>query len=163
MDSVKTMLACLFAAILCGCGPSAKQLAEQQARQNFREAVAAVKVCTDGSTYKEFRERKLALETCFTANQSVLSGESKEIEHLVKLMEATDILWDLRNQIQIQFTHFVPDESKKSEWAQAMAIIKEGTTWEQMKVEHDSPNNYVRRGLTLISKQCDELLLRPTI
>ena len=154
--------------ILCGCGPSAKQLAEQEAiqksRQNFREAVAAVKVCTQGSTYQEFHEKKFTLETTYTANQSILAGESKEIEHLISIMEATDILWTLGNQIKIQFTHFHPDESKKPEWAHAMLIIKngenDGTTWEQMKAEHDFPDNYVRRGLTLISKQCDELLAR---
>jgi len=65
---------------------SAKQIAEQQAiqqaRQHFREAVAAMKVCTQGSTYAEFREQRVALETTYTANQSALADESKQVEQL---------------------------------------------------------------------------------
>ena len=79
---------------LCGCGPSAKQLADQQARQRFREAVAAMKVCTQGSTYAEFRGKRLALETSYTANQSALADESSQIEELEKVMIATDALWE---------------------------------------------------------------------
>lgn len=157
-----SIFACLLAAILCGCGPSASQLAEQHARQNFQEAVAAVKVCTQGSTYKEFREKRLALETSYAANQSALADKAKTIDQLVLVMQATDCLWNLQIQIHIQFPNFVPEESNRSELAEAMKIIKvgSGSAWEQIKSEHDFPDNYVRRGLTLISKQCDELLAR---
>jgi hypothetical protein len=85
-----------IALLLQGCGPSAKQLAEQQAQQKaigeFHEAVAAVKVCTQDATYNEFREKRLALETCYTANQSVLTIFT-EFNKLERLMDATDTLW----------------------------------------------------------------------
>jgi hypothetical protein len=147
---------CLVAMTLCGCGPSAKQVA----RQSFRESVAAMKVCTQGATYAEFREKSLALEACYTANESVLVDKSKDINQLVQVMKATDILWDLNNQIQSQFPNFVPDESKKSEEATAMKIIKEGSgyTYAQIKSEGGFPNNYVQHGLALISSLCDNLL-----
>lgn len=190
MDSVKTMLACLFAMTLCGCGPSAKQLAEQQAkqqaeqqqaeqarqeadkqqaRQKFREAVAAMKICTQGATYNEFREKRLALETCYVANQAALADESKEIEHLMVVMKSTDVLWEF----QIQWPHSTLSHHMGEEW-DAMLIINpavadkaDPTIDENYNGPENYPDfyaeNYVRLGLTRISKECDELLLRPTI
>ncbi|MGD0206223.1 MAG: hypothetical protein ABSC89_01225 [Verrucomicrobiota bacterium] len=173
MNSVKIMFVCLFA-ILCGCGPSAKQLAEQEAiqksRQNFREAVAAVKVCTDGSTYEEFREKRLALETSYTANEPALADKSKDFKQLLQLMKATDALWDY----QIKFPEIELSAGKGSGWVahgwaldpwEAMLIIKPQVAekadykGEQLRNDPDFyAKNYVRRGLTLISKQCDAIL-----
>ncbi len=103
MGSVKLILTSLCATILCGCGPSAQQLAEQQAQQQarreFREAVAAMKVCTQGATFNEFRDKRLALETCYTANQTLLTNDATEFEHLAELMKATEILWGVSQML----------------------------------------------------------------
>lgn len=186
--SMKTMFVCLFTIALCGCGPSAKQLAEQQkaeqvkqqaeqarqkadrqqARQKFREAVAAMKICTQGATYNEFREKRLALETCYVANQAALADESKEIEHLMVVMKSTDVLWEF----QIQWPHSTLSHHSE-EW-DAMLIINPAVAEKADPVIDENYNgpenypdfyaeNYVRLGLTRISKECDELLLRLTI
>jgi hypothetical protein len=149
-----------FAIVLCGCGPSAKQLADQQARQRFRESVAAMKVCTQGSTYSEFRQKRLALETSYTANQSAIADQTNAIDHLVLVMQATDGLWDLKNQIQSQFPYYNEDVSRRHEMAEDMLIIQKGSglTHGEIKAEGGFPGNYVQHGLTLISSQCDDLL-----
>ena len=150
--------------MLCGCGPSAKELAEQQARQRsfqeFKQAVAAVKVCTQGATYREFREKELALATSYAANQSALADKTNAISQLVLVMQATDCMWDLKNQIQAQFPYFHPDESRKYEMAMAIKTIAKGSglTYDQIKAEGGYPNNYIQHGLTLISSECDDLL-----
>jgi hypothetical protein len=187
MDRVKTMLVCLFAMTLCGCGPSAKQLAEQQAkqqaakklaeeqqaekvrqnaetqqaRQKFREAVAAMEVCVANTSYIEFREKKQALETCYIANQSSLMNEADAFHQLVKVMEATDLIWEF----QIQWPHVSLGRHPVEQW-NAMLIINPAvaeTTEPRFDENYEplpdfDPEYYVRRGLTLISKQCDQLL-----
>ncbi|MGB8369477.1 MAG: hypothetical protein ACLPYZ_03370 [Limisphaerales bacterium] len=151
---------CILSVMICGCGPSAKQIAEQQARQRFRESVGAVKVCTTGSTYTEFREKRLALETSYAANQSALANETNKIDELVQVMRATDSLWSLSVQMQAEFLDFVFPESRRSEMAEAMKTIKDGSgyTWAELKSQGDFPRNYVRLGLSQISSQCDDLL-----
>jgi len=156
--------------VLCGCGPGAKEIADQKSRQSFREAVAAMKVCTEGTTYQEFRQKRSALETSYTANRSALAGKSVQIDELEQVMKATDTLW----KFQIEFPHLKLPSGKGSgwieaDWAQdpwdAMLVInpavaaKAGFTEEQCREDNDfSANNYVRRGLTLISSKCDDLL-----
>jgi hypothetical protein len=146
--------------MVCGCGPSAKQLADQQAQQRFRESVAAVKVCTQGSTYVEFRQKRLALETSYTANQSALADKTNAIDQLVLVMQATDGLWDLKNQIQSQFPYYHEDVSRRHVMAEAMLVIQKdsGLSHAELKAEGGFPGNYVQHGLTLISSQCDDLL-----
>lgn len=143
-------------AMLCGCGPNAAQ----QSRQQFKEAIAAMKICTQDATYQEFRDKRLAVDTCYTANQSALAGQSNSIASLSETMRATDVLWNLQIQMQADFPNYYPDDSQKFENVNAMKIIKEvsGFTWPQLKEEHDFPHNYVVHGLTAISSQCDDLL-----
>jgi hypothetical protein len=176
MSIPQTMFVCLFAATLCGCGPSAKQLAEQQqqlaeqeAHGKFRDAIAAMKVCTDDATYDEFREKRLALESCYAANESMLTNDATEFNHLAEVMKATDILWNYQIQLghipgmalaakgQIQDGYFL--------YWNAMLVItpevaaKANFTSEQS--DHDPDfyaENYVHRGLALIAKQCDAIL-----
>jgi hypothetical protein len=69
-----------------------------QSQMQFQQAVAAMKVCTQGAIYTEFREKRLALETCFTANQSALNREAAAFTELARAMDATDILWDYKIQ-----------------------------------------------------------------
>jgi hypothetical protein len=171
----------IFAIVLCGCGPSAKQLADQQARQSkqladqqarqrFREAVAGMKVCTQGSTYQEFREKRFALETSYTANQPALTDESSQIAQLERVMIATEALW----KYQIHFPELELNSSKGSGWVadgwpedpwEAMLVInpgvaaKKGYRREQCLKDPDFyAKNYVRRGLTQVANLCDELL-----
>ena len=150
------IVSCCLLVALCGCGPSAKQLT----RQHFREGIAAVKVCTQGATYAEFRDKSLALETIYAANQSTLTDKSKDVDQLVRTMKATDSLWSLQMQIESQFPNFVPDESRGQEMAQAMLIIQKAShlTHAQIKADGNYFSGYVQHGLTLISSQCDDLL-----
>jgi hypothetical protein len=144
---------------LCGCGPSPKELADKQAHADFRKAVAAVKVCTQGSTYDEFRDKRMALETCYTANQSSLADEATAIERLVSVMKATDLLWDR----QIKYP-LVELSTSGDEWSAMLVLCpaisgKSSYTWQQRQKDADfNPENYVKLGLILVSKQCDELL-----
>jgi hypothetical protein len=151
----------LAVGMLCGCGPSARQVAEQQAKDEFRKAVAAMKVCTQGATYKEFREKRLALETCYTANQSALVKESGTIDDLVKDMKATEVLWEW------QIRYPLMELSPRGEQWRAMKTItpavagKADFTDEQRRKDPDFyANNYVRRGLTMVADQCDLLLAK---
>jgi len=163
----KFFIFCLLSIFICGCGPSAKQLADQQARQadqqarqRFRDSVAAMKVCTQGSTYSEFRQKRLALETYYTANQSALADNKNAIDQLVLVMQATDGLWDLKNQIQSQFPYYHEDVSRSREMAHDMVIIQKGSGLSHAEIKADGgfPGNYVQHGLTLISSQCDDFL-----
>ncbi len=160
--------------MLCGCGPNAeqqaKQVAEQQAHQGFREKVAAVKVCTQGASYKEFREKRLALETSYAANQSIFADKSLDIYRLVQVMQATDSLW----KWQVEFPELELHSGKGSDFVEhgwvkdpweAMLIIKPavgakaGFTHEQCRKDPDFyAKNYVQRGLAMISDECDNLL-----
>jgi hypothetical protein len=169
MSILQTMFVCIFAATLCGCGPSAKQLAEQEAHGKFRDAIAAMKVCTDDATYDEFREKRLALESCYAANESLLTNDATEFNHLANVMKATDILWNYQIQTgrisdlslaakgQIKDGYFL--------YWNAMLVItpevaaKANFTSEQSDNDPDFyAKNYVRRGLTQIAKQCDAIL-----
>ena len=162
---------CFFALLLFGCSPSAKQIADQKARQSFREAIAAMKVCTQGATYQEFRQKRSALETSCIANRSALAGESRQIDQLEQVMKATDTLWEW----QIKFPHLeLLPSGKGSGWIEAgwaedpweamlvinpAVAVKAGFTEEQCRKDPDFyAKNYVRRGLTLIASQCDNLL-----
>lgn len=153
-----------------GCGPSAQEIADQKARQSFRETVAAMKICTQGATYQEFRQKRSALETSYTANRSALAAESRQIDQLEQVMKATDTVW----KFQIELSHEELPSGKGSGWNEdgwvqdpweAMLVInpavaaKTGFTEEQCRKDPDfSARSYVRRGLTLISGQCDDLL-----
>ena len=169
----RTLFACLFATILCGCGPSAKQLAEQQrqlaeqeAHGKFRDVVAAMKVCVAGATYNEFREKRLALETCYTANQSLLTNDATEFNHLDEVMQATETLWNYQtiNPYGTLVTKRLEQDGYFAYW-DAMLVItpdviaKSGFTYEQCQADLDfSIKNEVQRGLTQIAKQCDAIL-----
>jgi hypothetical protein len=136
-----------------------------QVQMQFRQAVAAMKVCTQGANYNEFHEKRLALETCFTANQSALNHEAAAFTELVRAMDATDILWDYKIQHSenppFGFLLYHPSSSV---W-DAMLIIsptvqaKANLTAEQCERDRDfyAPN-YIPKGLTMVSAQCDKLL-----
>jgi hypothetical protein len=145
----------LLSVFLVACGPSAKQ----QARSDFRAAVAAMKVCTQGATYEEFRAKRLALETCYTANQSALADQADAIEQMDKVMDATDLLWNWN----IKYPG-VELFNRGDEW-NAMLVLcpaisaKENYTMYQRERDGDfNAENYVKLGLTLTSRNCDELL-----
>ena len=151
--------------MLCGCGPSAKQLADKQTHADFRQAVAAVKVCTRDhpmATYPEFREKRLALETYYTANEAALADEATAIEQLEKIMDAMDTVWAYVHLTHRPLTHIAVSSA---EW-NAMLVInpsladKAGLDFEQRDQDYSDFDivTYGRLGLSLISKQCDELL-----
>ena len=164
---MRIILGTLCALTLCGCGPSAQQQAAeqaaQQARQKYHEAVAAVKVCTQGATYREFREKRLALETCYTANQAALAGVDGW-RQLSDYLKATDVLWEWQNRNGGSLTLPSGNRPGDATW-EAMLVItpavaaKQGFTYEQCAADRDFfAANYVKRGLGLVSRQCDSVL-----
>lgn len=160
----------LLTLTFCGCGPSAVQLAEQRARQSFRESVAAVKVCTQGATYREFRDKRMILEACYAADAAVVADKSAQIGQLLATLKATDTLWGYQNRFELVPLPSGSDPEWVDEgWVQdpweAMQVItpevslKAGSTWEQRRKDPDFfANNYVKRGLTQIARECEELL-----
>lgn len=151
--------------MLCGCGPSARQLADQQARQQLRQAVAAVKVCTTGSTYAEFREKRLALEACVAANQSVITN-AEAFQHLSAVMAATDELWVEHNSLA---SHTLSDAdmpiATHGHLWQALLVVnpavaaKKNCSDYQRQIDPDFHATHgVKLGLTLIADQCEDLL-----
>lgn len=157
------MLAFFFAMTLCGCGPNASQI-------QFRQAVAAMKVCTQDATYNEFREKRLALEACYAANQTALTSYSTAFNQLAKIMQATDRLWNhpggglLSERAFPEWTMNGMPPGARDFW-EAMLIInpkvaaKANFTFEQCQRDPEFvAQNYVHWGLKLISEQCDELL-----
>ena len=132
-----------------------------------------MKVSTTSATYQEFREKRLALETCYSANQNALAVTAGSFDCLDQLMKATDELWSMDIYIKTQFPeqfhaepnlNFFAEPAMKSAWSKDMETILFVSTYtqEQMKSFGSFPNNYVRVGLTLISHQCDVLLQTPT-
>jgi hypothetical protein len=96
LSAFRRPLSALLVLVLAGCGPSAKQLADQQARADFRKTVAALELCAKGSTYQDFHEKRMALETCYTANQSMWNA-NPHYQRLAAIMDATDLLWSYEN------------------------------------------------------------------
>ena len=154
---------------LIGCGKSeATKLAEQQAverhdaRQKFKEAVAGILVRAKGSTYDEFRQSRLDLETCFEVNKSELADVQNEFEKLSSTMSACDHLWDR----DIKYAE-VPLRLYTKEDKVAMLIIhpsveskltKKYTSEEIGKDPDFYAHNYVIWGLTQVREQCDLII-----
>ena len=65
------VIAALFVGLV-GCGKSDTEKEHDAARQKFKEAVAAVKVRTQSSTYPEFRQAELDLRTSYEVNKANL-------------------------------------------------------------------------------------------
>ena len=152
-----------------GCGKSeatkaAEQAAAQQAaerhdaRQKFKEAVAAIVVRTKGSTYGEFRQSRLDLETCFEANKSYLADIQSEFAELSPLMLASDVVWGRSIQFPLLTAElWVTDD------IQAMVAIRPSFAgkahFKEIKgdpefVEH----NYISWGLDMTQEKADALL-----
>jgi len=106
-----TVFAGLALTISIACRPQADATA--QARHEFRERIAALNVASAGSTYAEFRERRLAVETCYAANQSLLPAQQSDFTGLSFLLAACDTCWR-KSQLSIAAgdTHFLytPEE-----------------------------------------------------
>ena len=158
------MLVCI-SAVLAGCNRDDARSASNPVRVQFRQAVAAVKVCAKGATYREFRERRMALATCYAANRSALSRESADFLALARVMDATDALWNY----EIEHSENPPYglllyRPARPIWDAMITItpsveVKANFTFEQCTRDRDfyAPN-YVPGGLTLISACCDKLL-----
>lgn len=169
--------------VLSGCGRSARQAAErerqaaelerhvaqeenQAARQKLRECLAAVRVCTKGATYTEFRKQRLAVETCYGANKGHLSAFDQDFRRLSALMEASDICW----QREIRFPTLAMNPSTATQYAQdqlnAMQVIypsitnKLGLDFNQREKDPMFyARNYVHIGLRKIDDQCELMLV----
>lgn len=138
------------------------------AKQKFSEAVAAIKVCTTGSTYSEFRSRRLALEIVFSSNEKSLTDTDKfYFSSLSKLLQAIDVLWVYKQNWKFYpMAPFMDPDLAPIEWP-SMLVINPSAPETVSKLKHftdrqNSPEldveNNIRIGLSLVSMQCDLIL-----
>lgn len=158
--------------ILCpGCGPSAKQLAEQQARQKFRAGVADLKVCTQHTTQVELKEKWDALESCYEANTADLDIKKSQFLKLKLTFTACDTCWD--RAAQYERANLSPGlarlqpETRESDRL-ALAIINPAVTnkFSMPRAQRDrdpdfSATHNVCLALAEIADQCDMILNPP--
>ena len=158
---MKLIYLLLAAVCLSGCGPSQAERDAKEANQKFRDRAAALKIiCDSGGTYAEFRDRELSLLACREAYQAPLADKAPAIEQLVLATEATDNLWNVKNQLEVdRYFLFGQSKEQKDEHKAAMKIIKEGAglSYDQLKAEGGWPA-YVQHGLTMVSSECAELI-----
>jgi hypothetical protein len=148
---------------------SAQEVEEQAVRIRFREAVAGVKVAVRGN-YTEFRERRLALETCFVANKSYLKSFVGDFDQIRALMEACDRVW--YHEINYDLTPmYIGPEDQRTADARAMQTINPEITAKLASKADTSPDEkfrdldfragtYVRKGLPMVEELCDTMLGR---
>lgn len=119
-----------------------------------------MKVCTQGTTYAEFREKRLALETYYTANRSALADQSADIGRLIKIMRATDTIWNF----EIEYPNIALPSWGGQPWPAMQDITPSVAKKYRLPIDQCERDpdfyapNYVRRGLTEISEECDDLL-----
>lgn len=159
---MKSFFALILTFIVCGCtpkDPSPRQIAEQNAQHDFKQAVAAVKVCTTGSTYLEFRSKRMALESCYLVNRTYLTNAPHIIlfSELNDVMQATDDLWSAPPDWNTRYKY---DPALKQTLIANMNVIKaaSGLTYDELRAKGYFPNSYVSVGLASISDLCDKLL-----
>jgi hypothetical protein len=142
----------LFVGLL-GCGNPARQ----NARQNFKEKVAAIKVCTQDSSYSEFRRAEMDLKTSFEANKIYLDDVSNQVVNLNSVATATDYFWSLG--IDYPNAAFYP--KTEADWTTMEIItpdIKNKLSFSEEQMSRDPDFRPVQKGLGKIRDEADELL-----
>lgn len=162
------VIAALFAGLV-GCGKSEAEKERDAARQKFTEAVAAMKVRAQSSTYSEFRQAELDLKTSYEVNKANLDDVSDQFANLDALMAATDDCWSYSINRSGQPVHpkfaieakewqsmqlLNPDVANKSDYTDSQI---EGTSY-QVGDPDFYPAYYVKKGLTKIGDQANVLL-----
>jgi hypothetical protein len=151
---------------LLGCGNAERTAG----RQKFKEAVAAVKVRTQGSTYSEFRQAELDMKTIFETNKKHLSDVSDKFSALDELLSATDVCWSYNikdHGYAYLATMYPPNSGHFLPVWQSMQIVSPEVTKKlnfalnYQQKENDPnfyPATYVKLGLTKINEQTEDLL-----
>lgn len=161
---------------LLGCGNAERR----DARQNFKEKIAALKVCAQGATYSEFRQAEKDLRTSFEANKKYLDDLNDDFADLDKLMTATDLFfygstqnlqfldsrrWIHPNDATWQYAVFLsPELEKKANYTSKQiepSYIANHGEYQPAYTDGDSdflPKTLARVGLTKISEQADAML-----
>jgi hypothetical protein len=125
-------------------------------------AIAAIKVCTEGTTYDEFRQRELAFEIAYEANKPMLSRFDADIQQLLALDKACDLCWFESINYGGQEDIISPNWTGS---LAAMKLIHPAITNElNLPVEQWGTvpdfygKNYIQWGLAKINLQCESLL-----
>lgn len=142
--------------VLCGCGPSAEEVARRQAREKFRESVVALKVCVERPTYNEFRTQSAAFKRTLALHQASLP-DSIRPERTLTLLDACDTCW------RYEMEHLGQPVTASTASSVELAAIREiypdfqfkPTLAEAQKDIDSYPSNCVNRALILISVECD--------
>lgn len=160
----KTIPLCLCLGLLAtGCGPNAReraqQLAETTARQEFRQALTAMKVGTRNMTYQEFRAQRLALETCFEVHRAQLPWAANQFAQLQRVLADCDTVFHA--SLDLGFVR--PDHSA---WPALTRLnprlaAKRGFSDDARENDPDFRFSHsVRLALTQTAALCDQLAAR---
>jgi hypothetical protein len=170
------IIATMMVVALSGCGNPERQ----KARQDFKGKIAALKVCTQGATYSEFRQAEKDLRTSFETNKKYLDDLNDDFADLDKLMTATDLFffgsvqhlpfldsrrWIHPNDDAWQYAVFLsPELEKKANYTNKQiepSYIPNHGEYQAAYTDGDSdflPKTLARAGLTKISEQTEVLL-----
>jgi hypothetical protein len=173
---MRKILYSIFAAVLfvglVGCGKSEAQKAAEQAaaqraierhdaRQKFNEAVAALSVRTRGSTYEEYRQSRLSLETIYEANKSYLTDVDLPFAYLILVTSSTEYCWNY----SIQNPEIPLPLIKDKQGIIAACVLRPSITnkldytFDQRMNDKDfNPGNFIRLGLSKTQDQCDLII-----
>lgn len=138
----------------------AQRKAAAPAYAKFREALAAMKVCTRGSTYAEFRKQRLAIETCYEVNKPFLTGVADEFQELSALMQACDTVFPSA----VRYSEIPVSPGDRELWKAMVTLnpplaAKTNLSYAEMQKDHDFFKDIaVRRALTMIDERCDNLI-----
>jgi hypothetical protein len=166
----------------------AKQLqqVQQAAYRAFREALAGVKVACGGSTFEEFRQRQLALDTAFEmygadlkirTAQGLLPLAPEHYQELHDLMWACEQCWQFPIRRSADSTYLPTTPNQEANYARAMqilfpslarmpgiyraiAVTNEEAAYKQLVADaRFKPRASVTLALSDISGHCDLMLL----
>ena len=155
-------IATVFLALV-GCGKSEAEKAREAAQLKFSEKVAAIKICTQGSTYSEFRQAELDLRTSYEVNKANLENIHDKFSVLDECMAATDTCWSY--SISDPKTPCFPAADWQGKLWKSLQflspVIAKKSKYNLGQIEADPdffPKNYVQTGLTKVSSQAEDLL-----
>jgi hypothetical protein len=145
--SLRNIFIIILVSGLFGC--SDHNTARAVARENFKEKIATVKICSESSTYEEFRHAEMDLKAGYEVNKLYLDDVSNSIVNLIAVMDATDYFWSFK--INHPYTSIPADEECKSN----IQI----TTGQTMKTITDFfPEHYAQQGLAKVNEQATAVL-----
>lgn len=140
-----------------------QKAAQRDAVNQIIQAIAAIKVCTEGTTYDEFRQRELECETTYEINKPRLASFDTDLRRLIALLKALDLCWGFYSKDEMA-NGYGPLSPSWPGFLDAMKLIHPAIT-NKLNIPADwdkDPDfyckNYVHWGLNKINIQCQVIL-----